>query len=226
MPNSPDQIVDPWFDERVEAYLDAELPDGERERFAERLSTDAGLRGQVALAEQISLSLATRERETCDPSLVERLALIRSRDQNDDVGSDARPMARVIPLRFGSAGLKPVSMRWSVGIAAAAVVVAFFVFGPDRASDSRSDLALDANALDTNALDTNSLQTMSDVDRSYSPEEIDEALREAKFALAIVGDAGRRAGVTLRESVIERNVVRPVNRAFENTVYGPHARKN
>jgi len=201
MHNSPEHIADAWFDERVEAYVDAELSDGDLDRFVERLKADSGLRGQVALAEQISLSLAARARVRCDVPFAERLADIRRRDHAGSTSSD-RPTAI---LRL------PVRWRWPVGVAAAALVATVFLVMPDGIGDRYSDRETSG---------------VTEMDRSYTPAEIDEALREAKYALAIVGDAGRRAGTTVRETVIERNVVRPVNRAFEHTVYGPNARNN
>jgi hypothetical protein len=209
MHNLSDKSGDGWFDERVELYVDGELVDDERTIFVERLRTDAALRGQVALAQQITRTLATKQAGTCDETLTQRLAAIRT-GSDDDVRPDTmraiRPLAVAWSNRERRAAFGAV-LRWPVGIAAAIALTALFLRIPGLQPHTEPIEVFGA-------------------EQTYSPEEIEEALREAKFALAIVGDAGRRAGDTVRETVIERNVIRPVNRAFENTVYGPTAHKN
>lgn len=187
LPDNPDRA---WFDERVEAYVDADLPPAEMSVFAERLRRDGDLRRQVAIAERISLSLAARPRPVALPPLRDRLAAIPT-----------------TPDRFDrrSAGLSVVRMlRWPAGLAAAAALAFLTIrIGIDAPTHGAVPAAT-----------------------PYTQAEIDKALREAKYALAIVSDAGKHAGQTVRETVIRRNVVDPVNRAFEATVFGPEAPTN
>lgn len=56
----------------------------------------------------------------------------------------------------------------------------------------------------------------------YTEAEVEQALRDARYALAWVSEAGRHAGTSVIEPVIERNVVGSANRAT-GVVFGPGA---
>lgn len=47
-----------------------------------------------------------------------------------------------------------------------------------------------------------------------SPEEVEQALAEAKSAFALISDAGRRTATIIRDDVLDQRVVQPVNRAL------------
>jgi anti-sigma factor RsiW len=164
-----------WFDERVEAYVDAELSADERVAFGRRLATDARLRAQVALAEQVSLSLAATSQPVCPDSLVARLDAISERAHDSGL--------RVTPLQTAwrkSAGS-------SVGIAASILLL---IFAGVLAVSNRPQNVVSQIAPET----------------GYTQPEVDQALREVKFALAIVSEAGRHTGAAVMESVFESDV--------------------
>ncbi len=189
-----------WFDLRIESYIDGELPEAERALFAERLLHDAELRRQVALAERVSLSLAAVERPLCSEEMVARVEAISQGVSGS--GSGMRILSqrspRVTPLRL---------LRWPVGIAACAALSLMVIRGIGGFPET-TDTVLDPAS------------------ETYTQAEIDAALVEAKFALAVVSDAGRHAGTTVREAVIQRHLVRPVNTKLENTVFGARAPTN
>jgi anti-sigma factor RsiW len=161
-----------WYDERVEAYVDADLPVDERIAFGSRLVTDPRLRAQVALAEQVSLSLAAISQPVCPDSLVARLDLISEQAQHGG--------ARVRPLQ--TAWRK--SAGWSVGIAASILALVFV--GVPALSDRPQDVTPQTSPV-----------------TGYTQLEVDRALREVKYALAIVSEAGRYTGAAVMESVFE-----------------------
>lgn len=45
-----------------------------------------------------------------------------------------------------------------------------------------------------------------------SPEQVAEATREARFALAVIGRASRKAGLDVRDEVLEKRLVMPATR--------------
>ncbi len=189
MPSLPDNSTD-WFDERIELYIDAELPEEERLVFVERMQSDSRLRQEVAFAEQVSLALAATRQPECPPMLVRRIEGI----PNLAAAAD-RERSRVLrPVRV------PRFMRTAVGIAAVAIMGLVLLRVPFA------------------ELYNGSLG--SEVDPgAYSQAEVDAALLETKLALALVGDASRYAGTTVRDKVIRHSVVRPVNRGLSSVGY-------
>jgi len=195
-----------WFDERVEPYLDGELPDAERRRFSERLRHDVALRAQVAFAEQISLTLAASGAVKCSDDLAARLESIPRLATTTEAGLSSR----VMPLRViranerPRAGFLPMSPA-ARSAAVAASFVALFAFAAVLLTRVPADSELDTN------------------DQAvYTEAEVEQALRDARYALAWVSEAGRHAGTSVIEPVIERNVVGSANRAT-GVVFGPGA---
>src|SRR5690606_24654012 len=155
---------------------DAELSDDERLAFVERLAVDASLRSQVAFAEQVSLSLAAIPQPAAPDSLIASLDAI-SRGPGLAAAGVALRQAPLRPLRFLS------SLRPALGIAASVLALVF------------------AGAL---AVTNLSRQEGVQVEApAISQTEVDRALREVKYAFAVVSEAGRHTGVAVRESVFE-----------------------
>lgn len=53
---------------------------------------------------------------------------------------------------------------------------------------------------------------------AYSPQQIAQAERQARFALASIGHVSRRAGFTVRDEVLQPHVVGPVERLTRATL--------
>lgn len=93
-------------------------------------------------------------------------------------------------------------LRWAVPVAAAAVlVVAVLVAHPERSGDP---------APPTTA--TIEKTAPEDAAPEISPEELARAELEARYALARLAEATRRARREIREDVLARHVVAPVQR--------------
>jgi anti-sigma factor (TIGR02949 family) len=85
-------------------------------------------------------------------------------------------------------------------------------FRPRRPRTSRLRIAA-AAAVALLAVGGGSLFVHSQAPRDRpSPEEIAEATREARFALAVVGRASRKAGLDVRDEVLEKRLVMPATR--------------
>lgn len=95
----------------------------------------------------------------------------------DAISSRPRPaVANIIPLRR------------TLGIAASVLAVALAGL-------------LGVSNLSTRATQPTDLQASANAD--YSQPEVDRAMREVKYALAVVSEAGRHAGVAVKESVFQ-----------------------
>ncbi len=129
--------VDRWFDERVEAYLDGELPEREERMFEAQLAIDPALAKALDRAMEVSASLAAMPRYRCPTDLASRVDRI----------TDLRPRAGAPRRRWASL---------AVAACACALVGGLWLGAPDAPTGptdaelaaARADLALALSYLD------------------------------------------------------------------------------
>lgn len=97
-------------------------------------------------------------------------------------------------------------LRWAVPVAAAAaLVVAVLLALPERSADPAPTTTT----------------TVQDAETQISPEELARAELEARYALARLAEATRRARREIREDVLARHVVAPVQRELLRSFHAP-----
>ena len=192
--NSPE-----WFDERVEAFIDGLLPSTELRQFEEQLSRDRLLRRQVEEAKAIVGVLRSEAHATCPTRITEnvidyarRTGAVAPCDGPADAIDGSRNQSYQSSSRLYLVPLfKGRHARYAAVLAAACITLLVWL-NPWKSPDS---VAIDEGA------------------ESYTPQEVEQALREAKFAFAVVSDATREAGRAIRT-----DAVRPVNNALDHVL--------
>ena len=120
------------------------------------------------------------------------------------------PAEREAPER-ADPGLGPW-LRWAVPLAAAAVLVmAMLIASPDRPPEPATEGATAIAAEDP----------PPDAAPDISPEELARAELEARYALARLAEATRRARREIRDDVLTRHVVAPVQRELLRSFQAP-----
>lgn len=118
------------------------------------------------------------------------------------------PAEREAPARI----LPGPWLRWAVPLAAAAVlVVAVLIAGPGRAPEPAPE------GPTTAAVEDRPQSAALDI----SPAELARAELEARYALARLAEATRRARREIREDVLARHVVAPVQRELLRSFHAP-----
>lgn len=205
------------MDDRLEAYVDGELPAAESERLEAIVAQDAVAARKLELARRVRDELAAAERPSCPPGVTRAvLALARAEaagrkaERDRAIGRPAAmrrpdaPAARPARLRAlwngrsRSAGRRNVRTVWtevlrpSLATAAlVALVVAAALIGRVPTTPPRDPPAT----------------------AEATPAEVRQALADARWALAYVSDIGRRTGRSIRQEVLEERVAAPVQRA-------------
>lgn len=167
-----------WTQERIEAYIDGDLPGEEAARLDEHLQGCTVCSTELALASELRQTLNTLPQQSC-PDRVSDAVM-------DQVHADLRA-ERWRRVRDGLAGWLHPAWRPAMATAVLAVllVAALFLSRPEQPASR------------------------------FSAEEVAAAEVEAKWALAYIGEIGRRTGYLVRDQVIEAQVVVPARRAVD-----------
>lgn len=177
------------FDVSLEAYLDGELSAADARRLEAFAASDDEAGRELRLARTVQQRLRGLPGPTCPPE-VTRAVLSRAR-------ADAR---RSYAARLRTAAV----LSWStivrpslaVGVFVAAIVAGALI-GRSPADEPPTTAAASYEA---------------------TPQEVEQALNDAKWALAYLSDVGRRTATTIRDDVLDQHVIQPVNRAL-NTAF-------
>ncbi len=172
------------FDVSLDAYLDGELSETDARRIEAFAASDEEAGRELRVALMVQQRFRRLPQPTCPPE-VTRAILSAARD-------DAR---RGFAVRLREAA----TLSWSTvlrpslvtGIFIGAIVVAALVGRPS------GDPGIPISAAD-----------------EATPQEVEQALNDAKWALAYLSDVGRRTATTIRDDVLDQHVVQPVNRAL------------
>jgi anti-sigma factor (TIGR02949 family) len=176
-----------WALERMDAYLDGDL--GEEETSAMRLHVEAcaGCRGELELAEATKAALRSLPERHC-PDAVTGAVMERISAE-----TPAGPSA----LRWWEALLRWKPLRPAT-VAAALVLIVSVSILIDHEREHPAPLPTSGN-------DT----------LEYTPEQVALAEAEVKWTIAYIGEAGRLAGVAVRDKAIYPHVIVPVKEAIE-----------
>lgn len=160
-----------WLDDRIEAYLDGELPEAERQQFEQLLEDDAS--GQQSLTWAISIRDELRALPTpaCSPDLQKNIMKEVRKEAWSSFGS--RFFSGFVIFLQG-----PFARQWRPALATfmllvVASVVVFVLNRPDIPEPSQD----------------------------ISQAEVDQALAEAKWALGYVSKTGRLAGTSMQDAL-------------------------
>ncbi len=189
-----------WYDQRVESFVDEQLPPAELYLFELQFKNDAELRQKVADAETVASVLRTQEHALCPPGVTDAVLQYARENQETRHTPDINPVGiggsfvdrgraplRRVSLFNRYPFLKPDKIRTAIFLAAACLALLLIV-KPFSIAQSGSTTG---------------------GEEAYSEQEVDRALREAKFALALVSDASRNTGRAIRS-----DAVKPLREAF------------
>jgi anti-sigma factor RsiW len=171
----------------LEPYLDGELEAPEAERLRAHLARCPACAAELRLAAGIRRALHDLPELEAPPEILARtLDSIRSASRFQP---PAPPRRAVLAVAAGIAALL------------AAALLLLHPVGTERAGT-------DGTRTGSGAPRPGTTRLQGDLNRP-SAAAVARAAREARYALAYVGRASRRAGLTLRDEVIERRVVLP-----------------
>ena len=179
------------FEDRLDAYLDGELDDGDARLLEAFAAVDAEAGRELHLARMVQERFRSLPKPICPPDV--------TRSVLAEVRADAR-RSFVARLRSAAAESWATILRPSltVGVFVALVVAGTLIArSPDPHSPAGEPTA--------------SGGTTADV---ATPQEVAQGLDDAKWALAYLSDVGRRTATTIRDDVLDEHVVQPVNRAI------------
>ncbi len=175
------------FDECLEAYLDGELPVNDARRFEAFADVDEDAGRELRFAQMVRQRLDDLPKPVCPPD-VTRAVLSTAR-------ADAR--RSIVPrLRNAATSSWGTIMRPAliVGVFVGVVVAGALVARPPAGEPPIQTVASD----------------------EATPQEIEQGLNDAKWALAYLSNVGRRTATTIRDDVLHQHVVQPVNRALSD----------
>jgi len=180
-----------WIMDRLEAYLDGDLPTDELAPVESHLAMCGNCTRELELARQVQSTLHALPEQTCPDAVVEAAAR-----RIDGLPAPAAP-----PITERLSGWWHQFMHPIAAAAAMLLVVAMTVFiGQEQHYNSTASLSPE---------DTLEL----------TAEEIALAKAEIKWTLAYLGDVGRRSGLAVRDDAIINHVVKPVGRALDTAFH-------
>ena len=173
------------FDESLEAYLDGDLPTEDARRLEAFAAADEEAGRELRLARRVQARMHSLTQPACPPE-VTRAVLSAAR-------ADAR-RSFVERLRTAAASSWNTILRPSLAMG---VFVGLLIGG---SLINRSPYQPPVPTV---------------ASEEATPQEVAQALNEAKWALAYLSNVGRRTATTIRDDVLNEHVVRPVNRALD-----------
>jgi len=181
-----------WMDERVEAYVDGDLPADERERFEAMLEAHPEWEKQVQYARRIQTELHTLPHASCPPQVLDAV-FERTRQRTN--GASATEswwnwVWRELDIEMHT-GWKP---------ALAFAMLLLVVVTSSLLTDPQNPAGLFDQPV------TSSQQ--------YSAAEIQAAETQAKWAIAYIAKVSQETGSTVENKVLEENLTAPVRRAL------------
>lgn len=180
------------MDERVEAYVDGDLPADERERFEAMLEAHPEWEKQVQYARRIQTELHTLPHASCPPQVLDAV-FERTRQRTN--GASATEswwnwVWRELDIEMHTG--------WKPALAFAMLLLVVVT------SSLLTDLQNPAGLFDQPV--TSSQQ--------YSAAEIRAAETQAKWAIAYIAKVSQETGSTVENKVLEDNLTAPVRRAL------------
>ena len=182
-----------WLDDRIEAYLDDELPQEERRRFEQLLDADTA--GQQSLTWALSIRDELRALPTpaCSPELQKNI----TKEVRKDAWSGYKSRF------FSGLGIFESGLwgQWRPALASlmllvVASVVVFFVSRPNFPGPAQEFSQTEIGQTEIGQSEIG----QSEIDQAeISQAEIDQALAEAKWALGYVSKTGRLTGTSMQD---------------------------
>lgn len=174
-----------WMDQRVEAYVDGDLPEEERDRFEQILADDEYWRVQVRQARRIQDALHDLPTPVSPPSLTQSILSHTSRaHQPLPWWKDALQHLMHTWRALVAARRRP-SVDYAVGLALVAVAV-FFIVMPLNDAPSPTQSASQLN---------------TPLTAPYSPSEVEHAERKVKWTFGYLDDLADSAAHTVESKV-------------------------
>lgn len=186
-----------WVDEHLETYVDGDLSPADRRRIEAFVEQSPEMARQLQLARRVLEELAAVDRPACPPSVTNSvLEAARA-----DVVKPARAANRPPQLRRKNrrAGVRRGRTRsvWTA-VLRPAVLTGIFIL-----------------LVVSSAIFWGRPQLESPTASEPTSAQVEQALRETKWALSFVSDVGRRTGQSIRREVLEERVTVPVQRAVD-----------
>jgi len=181
-----------WMDDRVEAYVDGDLPADEQARFEGILAEQPHWQVQVSHAQRIRDALHRMPQPTCPPQVTDAVMSRARRPTNGQATSTERWWNWIwreldIEMQTG----------WKPALAFATLL-----------------LIIVTSSLLTDPQSTAGLLDQPTVSQQYSTTEIQRAESQAKWAIAYIAQVGQTTGSTMERAVFEENMAAPIRRAL------------
>ena len=186
-----------WFRDRVDLYIDGDLAGEELERFEAHIDGCAACRGELELARQVVDGLRSLPGLACPDSVLDEAA------GRIDVKQPAAGRNR---LREWLAGVRILTLRPALAAMTLVVVVAAVYMV------SHEGLMLPD--------DPDSTQQLTAVE--MTPQEVEAARQDVALAFAYVSKYSRKAGVIVKNDVIDERVVPTVRKAMDRNAASNH----
>jgi anti-sigma factor RsiW len=207
MPQRPDDCVAVL--PLLEPYLDGELSPAEAARVREHLAHCPGCAAELRLAEAIQAGLRRLPALDAPPAVLMRVRAAALSETPETPERSERPVpAAVLPFERPAPELRrPASGRPRPALAtvlAAALVLA--LLGTLLLFQLRSPQP--------------SQPTAATAATAATPADIARATEQARYALACVGRASRRAGLELKDEVLPEHLMAPAVRSLSRSLGG------
>lgn len=217
MSASEKQNIAAWVNDRLEAYVDGDLPAEERRRIEELAGSDEATARRLRLALDVKAGLRSIWTPACPPE-VTAAVLAEARESGTKASRVSADRASV----QHASSAERVAQRRRAGAAARDRGAAqragtrrlwTNVVGPSLAF-ALFALLVTASALigrhSTPAVVDGAAEIAA---AEMTAAEVDQALQDVRWTLAFVSKVGRRTGQAIRQEVLEERVTHPVQRA-------------
>jgi anti-sigma factor RsiW len=182
-----------WFRERIEPYVDGELPSEEVESFEKHAESCASCREELSWATAVVTELRALPQQRC-PQRVVDAATAETQTSRPGAGG----FRRLLDLVRGPSvnAMRPAMAAMLVII----VAVSVFVLSRHEQSpfNDRNEVA---------------------VDSTLSERDLELAKLDAMVAFAYLGKYSQRTGEIIKRDVFENRVMKPVGRTVVDPIY-------
>lgn len=177
-----------WMDDRLEAYVDGDLPPDELQAFAAAMQVDPAWQAEVARARRVRAALKHLPQPACPPAVTHAVMVeVEQRAQAARRQNWTRLIDRLLAATDGL--LRPAL---TMAVLVALVVTAARLGAPSGELTTARQL--------------------------YTQAEVERAAVQVRWALGYLADVGETTGEAVQEEVLREHVTRPVQNALDDVL--------
>lgn len=186
--NIPEPVNCDWVLDRIDPFLDGDLPDTEALTLSRHADTCSICAEEITLAQSLQEVLNELPIPVIPVDLAARVFTQIELEERQRSRAKWRPLLDRFKIP-----------TWRSAIGVLATILVFLAGGWFWTSDQETSLQPSADA-------------------ALTPEELALAEEQAKWALAYISDIGLRTGKTVRDDVIGRRIVGTLTRSVEGGI--------